>query len=55
MFKQLEYSEILLRNSFRKFDRCAHYEGSNYSIFFPAQLLGKVSNAQQVYQQVFLL
>ena len=48
MFKQLEYSEILFKNLFRKFNRCAHDQGSTYNDSFPAQPSGKVSGAQQV-------
>ena len=48
MFKQLEYSEILFKNLFRKFNRCAHDQGSTYNDFFRAQPSGKVSDAQQV-------
>ena len=48
MFKQLEYSEILLKNLLRKFSRCAHDEGSNCNDFFPAQPSDKVSDAQQM-------
>ena len=47
MFKQLEYSEILFKNSLRKFNRCAHDEGSTYNDFSPAQPSGKVSDPQR--------
>ena len=39
MFEQLEYSEILFRNSPRKFNRCAHDD------LFSARPSGKVSDA----------
>ena len=48
MFKQLEYSEILLKNSLRKFNRCAHDKGSTCNDVFPAQLSDEVSDAQRV-------
>ena len=48
MFKQLEYSEILFKNSLRMFNRCAHDEGSTSNDIFPFQPSGKVSGAQQV-------
>ena len=48
MFKQLEHSEILFKNSHRMFNRCAHDEGSTYNDLFPVQPSGKVTDAQQV-------
>ena len=46
MFEQLEYLEILFVNSLRKFNRCAHNEGSTYYDHFPVQPSCKVSDAQ---------
>ena len=46
MFKRLEYSEILFKNSLRKFNRCARDKGSTYNDGFPVRPSGKVSNAQ---------
>ena len=46
MFKQIEYSEILFKNSLGKLNRCAHDEGSTYNDHFSVQPLGKVSDAQ---------
>lgn len=48
MFRQLEYSEILFRNSPRLFKRCTDDEDSTYNDFLPVPPSGKVSDAQQV-------
>ena len=48
MFKQLEYTEILFKNSLLNFGGCAHDEGSTYNYLFPAQPSDKVSDAQQM-------
>ena len=51
MFKQLEYSEILFKNSLQMFNRCTHDEGSTYNDLFSLlnhQMKVKVSDAQQV-------
>ena len=38
MFEQLEYLEILFKNSLRKFNRCAHDEDSIYNDLFPCSI-----------------
>ena len=51
MFKQVEYSEILFKNSLRIFNRCTHDEGVQLIMtFFAAQPSNKckISDAQQV-------
>ena len=42
MFKQVEYSEILFKNSPRKFNRCSRHEGSTYNDHLHARPSGKV-------------
>ena len=44
----MEYSETLFKILLRKFNRCAHDEGSTYNDCSPAQPSDKVSDAQQV-------
>ena len=46
MFKQIEYSEILFKNSLLNFGLCAHDEGSTYNDLSSVQPSGTVSDAQ---------